>query len=83
MPGDVMGETSSVWTEMRPRDPEAPGEEQVELEDNEDEDWGPRLAALEKGQQKIQRNLEEVMLTILEIMMAKHPPAWDPNGPGS
>ncbi|KAL8221552.1 UNVERIFIED_CONTAM: hypothetical protein K2H54_069745 [Gekko kuhli] len=73
MQGDVMGETSSVWIAPWLRDPEAPVEEQVELEDNdyedEDEDWGPCLAALEKGQQKIQQNWEEVMLTILEIVV--------------
>ncbi|KAL8207235.1 UNVERIFIED_CONTAM: hypothetical protein K2H54_049644 [Gekko kuhli] len=72
IPGYGLGETSSVWTETRPRDREAPVEEQVELEDDEykdEEDWGPRLAALEKGQQKIQRNLEDVMLTIPEIIV--------------
>ncbi|KAL8219329.1 UNVERIFIED_CONTAM: hypothetical protein K2H54_056718 [Gekko kuhli] len=56
IPGDGLGETSSMWTEMRPRDREALVEDQVELEDNEyedkEEDWGPRLVALEKGQQK-------------------------------
>ncbi|KAL8220622.1 UNVERIFIED_CONTAM: hypothetical protein K2H54_050770 [Gekko kuhli] len=73
MPGDVMGETSSVWTETRPRGPDAPAEEQVELEEDdykdEDEDWGSSLAALEKSQQRIQRNLEQVMLTIPEIVV--------------
>ncbi|KAL8185307.1 UNVERIFIED_CONTAM: hypothetical protein K2H54_045557 [Gekko kuhli] len=50
-----------------------PHEEQVELEDDDfeedDDQWGTCLENLEKGQQTIQRNLEEVMLTIPEIMM--------------
>ncbi|KAL8178774.1 UNVERIFIED_CONTAM: hypothetical protein K2H54_056396 [Gekko kuhli] len=50
-----------------------PHEEQVELEDDDleedDDPWGTRLANLEKGQQTIQRNLEEVMLTIPEIVI--------------
>ncbi|KAL8203393.1 UNVERIFIED_CONTAM: hypothetical protein K2H54_051170 [Gekko kuhli] len=58
-----MGETSS----------RTPHEEQVELEDDDleddDDQWGTCLANLEKGQQAIQRNLEEVMLTIPEIMV--------------
>ncbi|KAL8220933.1 UNVERIFIED_CONTAM: hypothetical protein K2H54_056683 [Gekko kuhli] len=51
-----------------------PVEEQVEIPDDEEEeddkeDWGPHLAALEKGQRKIQQNLEEVMLTIPEVVI--------------
>ncbi|KAL8172609.1 UNVERIFIED_CONTAM: hypothetical protein K2H54_002888 [Gekko kuhli] len=57
------GEISLVWMEPRPRHSRTPHEEQVELEDDdledEDDQWGTRLANLEKGQQAIQQNLEE------------------------
>ncbi|KAL8185628.1 UNVERIFIED_CONTAM: hypothetical protein K2H54_056203 [Gekko kuhli] len=67
------GETSSVWLDPRPTHLRTLHEEQVELEDDDlekdDDQWGTRLANLEKGQQVIQRNLEEVMLTIPEIVI--------------
>ncbi|KAL8221513.1 UNVERIFIED_CONTAM: hypothetical protein K2H54_068919 [Gekko kuhli] len=72
MPGEGMGDMSSVWNEPVPRGPDVLAEEQVELDDDEEEDeedWGPRLAALEKGQWKIQWNLEEVILTIPKMVV--------------
>ncbi|KAL8207298.1 UNVERIFIED_CONTAM: hypothetical protein K2H54_053339 [Gekko kuhli] len=67
------GETSSVWLEPWPRRSRTPHEEQLELENDDLEEdvdpWGTHLENLEKGQQTIQGNLEEVMLTIPEIVI--------------
>ncbi|KAL8219327.1 UNVERIFIED_CONTAM: hypothetical protein K2H54_019738, partial [Gekko kuhli] len=67
------------WSHFHPESTEETGlsrpvEEQVEIPDDEEEeddkeDWGPHLAALEKDQRKIQQNLEEVMLTIPEVVI--------------
>ncbi|KAL8221505.1 UNVERIFIED_CONTAM: hypothetical protein K2H54_068694 [Gekko kuhli] len=65
--------TPMTMSDQPPRRSRTPHEEHVELEDDnleEDDDlWGAHLENLEKGQQTIQRNLEEVMLTIPEIMI--------------
>ncbi|KAL8221324.1 UNVERIFIED_CONTAM: hypothetical protein K2H54_065720 [Gekko kuhli] len=73
VPEEGIGEMSLVWLDPRLRRSRTPLEEQVELEDDDFEDeedqWGTRLMNLEKGQQAIQRNLEEVILTIPEIVV--------------
>ncbi|KAL8199248.1 UNVERIFIED_CONTAM: hypothetical protein K2H54_038513 [Gekko kuhli] len=72
--GEATRDTSSVWMEPRQgggtRTP--PEEQMIVEEDNREEEedlWATHLANLERGQHNIQRNLEEVMLTIPEIVI--------------
>ncbi|KAL8221286.1 UNVERIFIED_CONTAM: hypothetical protein K2H54_063604 [Gekko kuhli] len=72
--GEATADTSSVWMEPRQGEgPQTPPEEQVimdEDEKGEEEDpWTARLANLERDQYNIQRNLEEAILTIPEIVV--------------
>ncbi|KAL8221333.1 UNVERIFIED_CONTAM: hypothetical protein K2H54_066023 [Gekko kuhli] len=71
--GDAGGETSSVWLELWQGGMRTPPKEQVIVEDDnkedEDDQWTNRLTNLERGQHNIQRNLEEVMLTIPKIVI--------------